>query len=455
MGHDACGCPSSLALMATRESSRREGLEGESPEQQAERTANANYHELQAEVIGTVRGKLRSRNMSLDDSDLEEAYCQAWHAVCQTIRHGTIVSNLTGMLVEITWRRAVDTYRELRPSQRADVEIDTKASDLDIDQQIDDEAKLKHFFVRVRTRLNARECEAVSLCLIHGYQRPEAAELMGLERPQMEKLMDGATRKIGVIVASMNARGCGEEEWTRLMQDYALGLLADDSRDYPRATAHVHECEACRRYVHGLRGLAAILPPPIVLLGPAAAAGHGLNVLAHLKGIFAHIKDFLGQGHGAVGAGTAGAAGSASAGGLAGSINTSTIVKGVAVVIAGVAAIGLSTHHAAKPHHHQRPQPPPAQTPSPYGGVHEAAAETHPTSTLARTLSEGGRQRSPRKNHATHRQTHHLTTAVSDPLVESRKVPPETSLDHSRPPTYSKPATHTTPCHRSEFGIEC
>ena len=56
--------------------------------------------------------------------------------------------------------------------------------------------KLKRFIARVRGRLNPRECEAVSLCVIHGYTRPEAAKLLGLERSQMEKLMDGATKKI-------------------------------------------------------------------------------------------------------------------------------------------------------------------------------------------------------------------------------------------------------------------
>jgi hypothetical protein len=104
----------------------------QSPEQRAERAANENYRELQAEVIGTVRGKLASRKMLLDESDLEEAYCQAWHGVCATIKRGTTVSNLTGMLVEITWRRAVDIYRELRPGQRVDVE-DEHGVELDVD----------------------------------------------------------------------------------------------------------------------------------------------------------------------------------------------------------------------------------------------------------------------------------------------------------------------------------
>jgi DNA-directed RNA polymerase specialized sigma24 family protein len=152
----------------------------QSPEQRAERAANENYDELQAEVIGTVRGKLASRKMLLDESDLEEAYCQAWHGVCETIKRGTTVSNLTGLLVEITWRRAVDIYRELRPGQRVDVG-DEHSVDLDVDGQLDDQIKLRRFISRVRGRLNPRECEAVSLCVIHGYPRPEAAKLLGVK----------------------------------------------------------------------------------------------------------------------------------------------------------------------------------------------------------------------------------------------------------------------------------
>jgi len=329
----------------------------QSPEQRAERAANENYRELQAEVIGTVRGKLTSRKMLLDESDLEEAYCQAWHGVCETIKRGTTVSNLTGLLVEITWRRAVDIYRELRPGRRVAVE-DEHGVDLDVDGQLDDQIKLRRFISRVRGRLNPRECEAVSLCVIHGYPRPEAAKLLGLERSQMEKLMDGATKKIGGIVASISARGCGEDEWARLMKSYALGLIAEDDRDYPRAAAHVAECESCLRYINGLRGLAAILPPVTLPLG-AVATGHGVGILAHLEHLFRN-------GHGGGGVEVLRTAGSGAAGGtggaaLASSLSAGTLAKGVAVLAAGAVAAVLATH-GGKAHHVVVRRTPTAQT---------------------------------------------------------------------------------------------
>jgi DNA-directed RNA polymerase specialized sigma24 family protein len=346
----------------------------DSPEQQAERAVNEHYRELQAEVTGAVRHKLSFRKMRLDESDLEEAYCQAWHGVCETIKRGTQVSNLTGMLIEITWRRAVDIYRELRPSQRVELDVEEPTLDLDLDAELDDRIKLKRFIAQARGRLNPRECEAISLCVIHGYPRAEAAKLMGLQRRQMEKLMDSATKKIGGIIASIAARGCGGDEWARLMRSYALGLIAEDDRDYPRASEHVAQCASCSRYVNGLRGLTAIIPP-VLPLGPLAGAGHG-------AGILAYIERFLRGGHS--GGRMAGAGGASAAGGgggsLAGSLGTGTIAKGVAVVAAGAAALALAAHdHKALHAHVRQPAPATTRTPIPPGAIASAIpAPLHP-----------------------------------------------------------------------------
>lgn len=319
-----------------------------SPEQQAERAANEHYAELQSEVIGEVRHKLSARKMWLDQSDLEEAYCQAWQGVCVTIGRGTVVSNLTGLLIEIAWRRAVDLYREMHVGQQVDFELAEQGVCVDLDEQLDDRIKLKRFIARARGRLNPRECEAVSLCYIHGYTRPEAAELLGLKGSQMQRLMDRATKKIGGIVGSIEARGCGGEEWAALMKSYALGTIAEEHRDHLRAAAHVGECDACRRYVNALRGLTAILPP-VLPFGPAGAAGHGAgSILAQLERLF-------GNGHGGVealrtaGAG-AGATGGATGSGLLSSLGAGTVAKGVAVIAAGAIAVGVAAHRSRAPH---------------------------------------------------------------------------------------------------------
>ena len=317
--------------------------------EQAERTATEHYGSLEAEVVAVVRRRLLSRNMRLDHSDLEEAYCQAWHGVCEQIKAGTKIANLTGMLVEITWRRAVDTYRQPHPGQHADVDIDAHGVEVDLDQQLDDQEKLQRFIKRLKGRLSEQECQAVGLCLIHGYTRPEARKLLGIkDEARMQKLMDGATKKIGAIVASISARGCGDDEWARLLRAYALGTLTEADRDYRPAKEHIEDCTACHRYVMGLRGLAAIVPPvglPFMPLG-----GHEAGILAHLEHLF--------NGHGSASAtassalqstATAGSAGAA--GGGASLVSSLGGAKGLAVVLAVAATAGAAAIHGSRSHH--------------------------------------------------------------------------------------------------------
>jgi DNA-directed RNA polymerase specialized sigma24 family protein len=318
------------------------------PTQQAEAAANESFYAKEEEVIAVVRGKLAARNMHLDHSDLREAYCQAWHGVCVEIKRGGEVGNLTGMLVDITWKRAVDTYRGERPAQRADVDVDEQTVEVDIDEHLDHEAMIKRLVHGLKGRLNQGECEAVSLCMIHGYSRPEARELLGIkDEARMQKIMDGATKKIGPILASIMARGCGGEEWTRLLRAYALGVLSPEDRDYARAEAHIAGCVPCKRYVIGLRGLAAIVPPFGLPFMPPI--GHEASILAHLKHLFA--------GHGtasAVQAGTGGAAGGGGGASLLGSIGAGTAAKGAAVlaVIAVTAVVTAKPGHTGASHHH-------------------------------------------------------------------------------------------------------
>ena len=321
----------------------------ESFKEQADRLSNEHYGSLESEVVAVVRRRLLARKMHLDHAELEGAYCQAWHGVIEEIKRGNKIRNLTGMLVDITWRRAVDAYRESRPAQRAEVDIEAHAVEADLDQQLDDQEKLQRFIKRLKGRLSEQECEAVGLCLIHGYTRPEARKLLGVkDEARMQKLMDGATKKIGVIVASISARGCGDDEWARLMRDYALGLLTEGDHDYRRASDHIEDCTACHRYVMGLRGLAAIVPPvglPFMPLG-----GHEAGILAHLEHLF--------NGHGSASAtassalqstATAGSAGAA--GGGASLVSSLGGAKGLAVVLAVAATAGAAAIHGSGSHH--------------------------------------------------------------------------------------------------------
>lgn len=311
--------------------------------QQAEQTVDEHYRSLEGEVLGIVGRKLSARNIDLDHTDLEEAYCQAWHGVWEQINDGVKIASLTAMLVEITWRRAVSTYRELHLGQHADVDVDSHGVEVDLDKRLDDAAKLQRLIQRLTRRLNQQERQVVSLCLIHGYTRPEARQLLGIkDEARMQRLMDRATKKIGGVVAALDARGCGGEEWASMLRAYALGLIAEDEADYRRASAHIEECASCRRYVVGLRRVAAVVPP---LVPPGL---HRASALSQLQRFF---TDLVGSSP-ATPPTTVAASSAGAAGGGATVMGTLGSVKVAAVIVVAAAAGATAAIHATEDHHH-------------------------------------------------------------------------------------------------------
>jgi DNA-directed RNA polymerase specialized sigma24 family protein len=305
--------------------------------QQADQTVDEHYRSLEGEVLGKVARKLSARSIDLDHTDLEEAYCQAWHGVWEQINGGAKIASLTAMLVEITWRRAVSMYRELHLGQRANVDVDSHGVEDDLDKRLDDAAKLQRLIQRLTHRLNQQERQVVSLCLIHGYTRPEARQLLGIkDEARMQKLMDRATKKIGGVVAALDARGCGGEEWASMLRAYALGLIAEDETDYRRASAHIEECASCRRYVVGLRRVAAIVPP---LVPPPL---HRASALSQLQRFF---TDLVGSGPAAPTT-TAAASSAGAAGGGATVMGTLGSVKVAAVIVVAAATGATAAIHA-------------------------------------------------------------------------------------------------------------
>lgn len=255
-------------------SSARAGLE-----RMAEDTVRAYYEPLKADVLRSVAGKLRGAGaMGMGPHDLDDAYNQGWQGVYEHVLQGKPLV-LPGLLFTITYRRALDIYRTKHGDRWADVDLDSQSVEVDLARALDDQQKLRRLFSRLKERLNETEREAVALCVLRGYPRAEAADQLRVDRSAFERIMDGAMKKISTVVASIEARGCGDDEWARLMRSYAFGVLAEDDRDYERAYAHVEApegCESCRRYVRALQGLSAILPP--ILPEPSAKPGHLLRL---------------------------------------------------------------------------------------------------------------------------------------------------------------------------------
>jgi DNA-directed RNA polymerase specialized sigma24 family protein len=296
----------------------------------AERLLRKDFAGLRSKVHEIVRSQLRVKGITLDPSDLDACYAQAWQGLYSTVLHGEQVENPSAWLVLVTFRRAID---ESRAAARIGVvegedmgsfsrRLSARAPDLAA--ELDDRARLRHVFEGMRTSLSKRECEAASLCYLQGLSRAEAAERIGISEARMRKLMEGAgagrpgvARKVGELLGTIEAgRWC--EQQSSLMRAFAFGVLDPAGERHTLAVAHCRECPACRAHVASLRGLAAVLPLPF--FSPLALAGSG------------------GTATSASGAESSVAGGGGGWGGLTGSL---TVKLGVTAVVLTGGAYGL------------------------------------------------------------------------------------------------------------------
>jgi RNA polymerase sigma factor (sigma-70 family) len=249
----------------------------------AERLLRKDFEGMRAKVLTVVRAQLRGEGIALAATDLEACYTQAWHGLYASVLEGEQIENPAGWLVRVTFRRAVDEHRAagvIRVGEgegRGSYPPRAEAGQ-DLAAELDDKARLRALFEGLRTRLSPREREAVSLCYLQGLTRAQAAERMGMSEARMRKLMEGAgpgrrgvAVKLGELLGTIAAGGWCEEQGS-LMKAYAFGILDPDGERYALAAAHCRECPACRAHVASLRGLASVLPLPLL---PGLSTGGG------------------------------------------------------------------------------------------------------------------------------------------------------------------------------------
>lgn len=250
----------------------------------AERLLRKDFEGMRGRVLTVVRSQLRGAGMAPAAADLEACYAEAWHGLYARVLDGEQIENPAGWLVRVTFRRAVDEHRAARATRMTGEGRGSYPSHShafpDLAGELDDKARLRHLFEGLRTRLSPREREAASLCYLQGLTRAQAAERMGVSEARMRKLMEGAgagrpgvAAKMGELLGAIAAGGWCEEQGS-LMKAYAFGILAPDGERYALAVVHCRECPACRAHVASLRGLAAVLPLP--LLPGLATAGSGV-----------------------------------------------------------------------------------------------------------------------------------------------------------------------------------
>lgn len=340
----------------------------------AERLLRKDFEGMRGKVLTVVRSQLRGQGIALAAADLEACYAQAWHGLYASVLEGEQIENPAGWLVRVTFRRAVDEHRAAATrvgvgEGKGSYPPRSHASQ-DLAGELDDKARLRHLFEGLRARLSPREREAVSLCYLQGLTRAQAAERMGMSEARMRKLMEGAgagrpgvAAKMGELLGMIAAGGWCDEQ-SSLMKAYAFGLLDPEGERYALAVAHCRECPACRAHVASLRGLASVLPLP--LLPELAAGGSGVVSGAAAKALS----------------------------GFSGSLTTKLAVTVVVVLGTGYAVLG--SRAPGSPH---RPSQSSALAPSPRGAglllrspfgaphtrAHVRAGHPHRTNTATRS----------------------------------------------------------------------
>jgi RNA polymerase sigma factor (sigma-70 family) len=321
----------------------------------AERLLRKDFAGLRAKVLAIVRGQLRAKSIALDPADLEACYAQAWHGLYATVLGGEQVENPSAWLVLVTFRRAIDEYRAAGRTGVVGLgEIGSypsrfEAARTDLASELDDRARLRHVFEALRSRLSARECEAASLCYLQGLSRAEAAERMGVSETRMRKLMEGAgagrpgvLSKVGELLETIKAGGWCEQQ-SSLMRAYAFGILEPGGERHALAVAHCRECPACRAHVASLRGLASVLPLPLL---PRLAAGGGASMATRGWASARRLSAGMSRagGRSAAEATNPLRFGSGSWSAVAGSLTAKLAVTAIVVVGAGYAAFGGHAH---------------------------------------------------------------------------------------------------------------
>ena len=417
------------------------------PRDPFERLIAKHYESLKPEVLATVRGKLAVDNLHPDPADLDAAYNAAWHALYEKSRQrGDQVRNLGGWLATTSYRRAIDDVRRGRMAQVGGQTVSQLGYEPDLDADITHRQRYHQWLVSVRLRLNAREQQAVSLCMLHAHSRREASEIMGIDIKRLDKIMVAASKKLDGLVETID-RGDWCEDQRSLIKAYALGLHEEGGERHELAIRHLMECPACASYVRRLRGLAAIVPAPALVTG-AAGAGGGL-----LSGLGGLIK-------GAGGGAAAGGAGTAAGGGGA-TVLSGLGAKSAALCVSAACAAGGVVVVVEEAAPQRDPEPPSASaSASSSRGVTRAPKATRTTFKPAVTISGPRRRvasnsntsRAPRASRERAPRVPEIGIEPQATATSASYTPRNTSLPS--PPAKQQETSSARAVQGSEFGIE-
>jgi RNA polymerase sigma factor (sigma-70 family) len=412
----------------------------------AERLLRKDFAGLRAKVLTIVRSQLRGKHIKLDPADLEACYAQAWHGLYATLLEGGAVESPSAWLVLVTYRRAIDEHRSngrvglVDGEERGSYIRASHASAQDLAAELDDRARLRQVFEGLRSHLTAREREAASLCYLQGLSRAEAAERMGISEARMRKLMEGTNAgrpgvagKMGDLLDTIKAGGWCEQQ-SSLMKAYAFGILDTEGERHALAVAHCRECPACRAHVASLRGLASVLPLP--LLPRLTLAGGSVT---------------------AAGAGRSGGSAAGGWSGLSGSLTAKLAVTAVVMLGSGYAVLSSRAHSSRAHGSPAGPSPPLAPSPAPapvaLGGLSHALFALPHARARARVGQPMRRHTAPRRRPVS--SARGATPTIGAPASEfgPERASAVGSVSPSAPRVASLPAPSAGSA-TGEFGLE-
>ena len=260
--------------------------------------------------------RLAASGPAADGLDLDACYAAAWQGLYGSLLEGREVANPAGWLVVVTLRRALDELRATVPTAhavRVDGDRDAVAHALrderDLEAELDDRARIAQLVEGMPAPRPARAGGGDAVLPARPLARARRRRAWASARA-MRKLMDGGragregvAAKVGrVLDAIREGRWCEEQR--------SLMRRSRSACSTPRASATAWRAPIANAAPPAaptslsLRGLAALLPPPLLPLLRDASVGHGAGAGAGAgKGAGASIAASGGASAGGAGAG--------------------------------------------------------------------------------------------------------------------------------------------------------
>jgi len=364
----------------------------------------------------------------------EELYQEAWTELLELqARTAEPVDNVRALLKKIAWRRAADNARRRRPDP-IDPADRVVVSAVDAAPLPDEVAQVRLDAEALRLvveSLAPRHAAVLKLRFDLQLSAKEIQDRLGLTPKRLEKVMTEAYKH---VLAELQADGQVESAWRRRQRSLLLaceaGIASPEQRR--RAQEMVERDAACRAMLREmrdtLRGVAVVLPLPIVEERRARGGGPFEALLARLEdawsGVRGTLDDVFSRGA------SSGAAEGASAGGLAAAAGVMGKVVAACLAAGGTAAVCIT----ALPEPDAK-QPPRAPAPVARPLIRDASAQlVKPPAARPTVVRQAARKPEPKKPRR-------------EPAVR-RKARPQPAVSSPK----SEPAVSPAPAGSVEFG---